>query len=106
MAIAHILLDHYPAVVETPDGAKYNLARVTVYDGLVKVWALPTRTSAPTVVFEKSALSVDGTRISGFNILTPDGVLRSTKARGCGCGNPLKSFDPYNGATRVRVPPT
>ena len=106
MTVAHILLDHYPAVAETPDGAKYNLARVTVYDGKVQVWALPTTMSGPTVMFERSALSVEGTRISGFSILTPDGVVRTTKARGCGCGNPLKSFDPYNGATRVRVPPT
>lgn len=103
MATAHIQLDHFPAVVETPDGGKYNLARVTVADGTVKVWALPTNTSGPTVVFERQSLSVEGNRIAGFNILTPDGVVRSTKARGCGCGNPLKSFDPYDGATRVAV---
>lgn len=105
MTVAHILLDHFPAVVETPDGAKFQLARVTVYDGKVQVWALPKTTSAPTVVYERTALSIEGTRIAGFSILTPDGVVTSGKARGCGCGSPLKSFDPYNGATRMRVSP-
>lgn len=103
MATAQIVLDHFPAIARTPDGRKYDLARVVVWNDRVVVWVLPNNTSQPVVAYEAAALSASGTRISGFSILTADGEVRSEKARGCGCGNRLKTFDPYAGATRMSV---
>lgn len=103
MATAAIVLDHFPAIAHLPDGRRIDLARTVVWNNRVVVWYLPTNTSEPAVAFEADAVSASGTRVSGFEILTPDGVVRSAKARGCGCGNRLKSFDPYAGATRMAV---
>lgn len=100
MADALILLDHFPAIATTPDGGKYEPARVVVYNGIVQVWVMRQGVPDPVVAYEREYLSVEGNRLAGFNILTSDGTVRSVRAGGCGCGSPLKRFDPYGGATR------
>jgi len=99
MATALIQLDHFPAIAATPTGGRYEPARVVMHDGLVRVWHA-SGTTGPHVVYEAQALSLEGNRLAGFVIQTPDGPVRANTAPGCGCGNALKSFDPYNGATR------
>lgn len=100
MAVALIVLDAFPVIAYTPDGGKYEPARVVVYNDTVQVWAIPMGTAEPVVVSEGPALSVEGNRLAGFSILSSDGTYKAIKTGGCGCGSKLKTFDPYNGATR------
>lgn len=100
MAVVSIVLDHFPAIAYTPDGGKYEPSRVVVVDGKVQVWFIRNN-GEPEVVYESSELSMSGNRLAGFDIQTPDGIVKAIRAGGCGCGSKLKSFDPYDGATRT-----
>lgn len=100
MAEALILLDAFPVIAYTPDGGRYEPARVVVFNDKVQVWVVPMGAPGPQVIFESAAMSVSGTRLAGFTIQTPDGDVRTARTSGCGCGSPLKRFDPYEGATR------
>jgi hypothetical protein len=100
MTEALILLDAFPTIGYTPDGGRYEPARTVVYNDIVQVWTVPMGTADPVVVYEAPALSVTGNRLAGFEILTPDGIVRAINAGGCGCGSKLKTFDPFLGATR------
>ena len=104
MDVARILLDQFPAIAYSPTGGKYEPARTVVVNDRVQIWFIPSGSTAePEIVYEGDALSFEGNIIAGFDILTPDGPVRSVRAGGCGCGNKLKSFDPYGGATRTVV---
>jgi hypothetical protein len=101
MDVARILLDQFPAIAYSPTGGKYEPARVVVVNDRVQIWVIRNGTSDPEIAYEADALSMEGNLIAGFDVLTPDGTVKSIRAGGCGCGNKLKSFDPYGGATRT-----
>lgn len=101
MEFAEIALDQFPVIAYTPDGARYEPARIVVVNGRVQVWFVPNGFAEPEVAFEREVLSIEGNRLAGHAILTADGEVRANSAGGCGCGSRLRSFDPYAGATRV-----
>lgn len=103
MDVARIALDQFPAIAYPPTGGKFEPARTVIVNDMVQVWVLDATSSEPKMVFEGQALSLEGNFIAGFEVLTPDGVVKSNRAGGCGCGNKLKYFDPYGGATRQSV---
>lgn len=98
---ARIELDLFPAIARTPSGGRYEPARVVVYNGIVQVWVVRRGSNVPEVAYEANELSLEGNRLAGYAVLTDDGVVNAVRTGGCGCGSPLKSFDPYSGAARV-----
>ena len=54
--------------------------------------------------FESRILSVAGHASSRYSIGTDDGLVEIEPTGGCGCGNPLRSFDPAPGMRKVQVP--
>ena len=101
VAITLVQLDVYPARVRLPHGGTVEPARVIVADSVLSVWISSTGT--PRVFFTRPALSVEGSRMSGYGIQVEDGVVVVARADGCACGDTLRSFDPFGGKTPTVV---
>lgn len=104
MDVVRVALDMFPALANLPTGGRHEPSRVVIANDRVQVWIVRRDgggTTEPEVAFESDALSVEGNRIAGYNILTPDGNILAVRAGGCGCGSKLKTFDPFAGATRT-----
>lgn len=102
MTDVSIELDFFPANVYTPEGSRFESVRLILADGYVQVYGA---TAAGIVkVYERPYQSWEGNRIAGYSILTSEGNVVGNPAGGCGCGSPLRSFDPFSGMRRV-VPP-
>lgn len=100
MAYVTVSLDMFPVRVQIPRGGSVEPARVIVADDVLSVWT--SSTGGPSVFFTRPALSVEGSRMTGYAVGIEEGVVVATKIQGCGCGNALKSFNPF-GEDTVRV---
>lgn len=94
-------LDLFPARVTLPDGTEVRPARVWVADGCALVYIVAN--GAPTLYFGSPFISMDGNRVSGITIATEDGEVFARKDNTCGCGNPLKRFNPWPSERRELV---
>lgn len=96
-----IALDFFPARVTLPSGAELGPVRVYVADGEVLVYNMVDGT--PHLHFKRELLSSEGNTLRGLNLLVADGTVAVVKDRGCGCGHPLKRFNPWPGERRHLV---
>lgn len=97
-----IALDAFPARVTLPSGAELGPVRVYVADGRVLVYT--TVDGKPQLYFERELLSSEGSILRGLNLQVADGVVVVRKDRGCGCGHPLKRYNPWPDQRRHLVP--
>ncbi len=98
-----IALDVYPAKVEMPDGAEMTKVRAIVADGKLQMYV--TQDGSPHLYLERDVRQIIGrSPISGFTLVTDDGEVKVRKFGGCGCGDRLKTFNPFPGLVRSRVP--
>lgn len=102
MSAVAVALDFFPATVDLPNGTALNEARVLIANGRVMVYV--NQGGTPLSYFDEPLLSSAGSAIRGFELQTESGIVEVQKARGCGCGNPLKSFNPFPGQSRTLVP--
>lgn len=91
----------YPARVTLPSGAELDQARLFVADGEVLVYVASG--GLPRLFFQRPLLSSEGSPISGMNLQVEDGIVRVRRGGGCGCGHPLKRFNPWPGERRQLV---
>lgn len=84
-----------------PSGAELSTARVLVADGRVLVYTAVD--GKPHLYFERELLSSGGNITRGLHLQVADGEVVAVKTRGCGCGNPLKRFNPWPGERRHLV---
>lgn len=96
-----IALDAFPARVTLPSGAELGPVRVYVADGQVLVYTVTDGT--PNLYFERKLLSSEGSMLRGLHLQVADGEVVVTKDRGCGCGHPLKRFNPWPNERRHLV---
>ena len=94
-------LDLFPAQVTLPDGTQMYPARVWIADGELLVYIVAN--GVPVEYYRSAYISLEGTRIAGLSIDTADGMVTARKKQGCGCGNPLKSFNPWPNERRELV---
>lgn len=92
-----VALDMFPANVYTPNGGRHDPSRIVIADDEAKVYIASG--AGIVCVFTAPVLSIEGNRMAGYSIQTPTGELKAISAGGCGCGSPLRSFDPFAGAT-------
>lgn len=97
-----IALDFFPARVTLPSGAELGPVRVYVADGRVLVYNVVD--GVPQLYFDRELLSSEGNAVRGISLQVPDGTVKVVKDRGCGCGHPLKRFNPWPGVRRELVP--
>lgn len=99
MGTATVLLDLIPAKVETPQGIFRN-ARVVVDGDRVRVFTTRRHASRREVELALEATGVTDVKRPQFRrqpheIVFADGsVWSAVQSGGCGCGSPLKKFDP------------
>ena len=97
-----IALDVYPAKVTLPDGSEINKVRAIVADGKLKLYV--AQNGEPHLYYERDAQQIEGkSPIRGYKITIADGEVGIRKFGGCGCGDKLKTYNPFQGMTRVRV---
>lgn len=99
------LLNLFPANVRLPDGEQRTV-RVVVTADKARVYGLVG--SVPTLVAEADVANYraapTGARrsIDPAVVETADGqTWEISRAKGCGCGNKLKSFNPFAGPARI-----
>jgi len=97
-----ISLDAFPAKVTLPSGAELSPVRAYLVDGRVEIYHVVGGTV--DLYYSRDVRSIDGRSVlSGINVLVDDGEVRIKKASGCGCGHPLKSYNPWPGESRTLV---
>lgn len=96
-----IALDFFPARVTLPSGAELGPVRVYVADGRVLVYHVVD--GVPKLHFDRELLSSEGNATRGMHLQVADGSVRVVKDRGCGCGHPLKRFNPWPNERRTMV---
>ena len=94
-------LDYFPARVTLPSGAELGPCRVFVADGRVQVWVL--RDGKPEIYYDRELVSSSGSSARGFSLQVGDGEVRVSRDPGCGCGNPLRRYNPWPGERRRLV---
>lgn len=97
-----IALDVFPARVTLPSGAEFDTARVYVADERVLVYTASV--GDPVLTFSRPLLASEGNVRSGVSLQVEDGVVQVVRSRGCGCGHPLRRFNPWRGERRTLVP--
>ena len=99
--VVEIELDVFPARVRLSHGGTVEPVRALIAEGDLVVWSASG--GGPHEVHRSKVLSYEGGRSSGYSVLTDQGQVVVTRAGGCGCGNALKSFNPFPGRRRVAV---
>ena len=94
-------LDFFPARVTLPDGTIVYPARLWVADGSLLVYIVAN--GEPTLFYESPFVSLTGKKYAGMTITTEGGDVLAKTEHGCGCGNPLKKFNPWRGERRELV---
>jgi hypothetical protein len=103
-----IVLDAFPVEVRTSDRV-WRDARVALLEGgELAVWTSisgePNPGPGPFRVLTASALSREGTPSRGMTLQTDShGTVTLKMQSGCGCGNPLRSWNPWPGRVRQVV---
>lgn len=91
-------LDLFPAkVVEiTPIGEELRVHQVTrLLVSRDEIWVWEMAGGRPQLVINDRYESIDGRRTTGWTALLSDGSgLSFRRASGCGCGNPLRGWQP------------
>src|SRR4051812_20142940 len=93
-----IALDVFPANVVLPSGARLDTARLYVADEKVLIYVVGT--GEPALQFQRPLLGHEGNVRSGMSLQVEDGIVEVTKSKGCGCGHPLRRFNPWPGERR------
>lgn len=97
-----IALDVYPAKVTLPDGAEMTKVRAIVADGKIKMFV--TQNGEPHLYYERDVQQIEGkSPIRGVTLTTAEGEITIKKFGGCGCGDKLKTYNPFPGMIRTRV---
>lgn len=99
--MVRIALDSFPAKVTLPSGAELDTARVYVADGDVLVYVAGLE--EPALMLRQPLISHEGNLRSGMSLHVEDGVVQVTQSKGCGCGHPLRRFNPWRGEQRQVV---
>jgi len=100
----------YPVAVRMPDGTVRNRTKVfATPDGLAIYWAVPTDGVTPDwfspVDYSRTSRPRTGymARV-GWEVHTDAGLVIVTAEGGCGCGWPLKRWNPAYARTRLAWP--
>lgn len=96
-----VALDFFPARVTLPSGTTLRPTRVFVADGRVQVYIL--RNGVAELYYDEPMISGSGSAPRGWDLLVADGAVRVTRDNDCGCGNPLKSYNPWPGERKYMV---
>lgn len=97
-------LDFFPAFVTLPTGTTLTPARVFVAnaDGLGdRVLVYIIQNGEPYLFYDRPLVSYSGNALRAIALQVADGEVLVRKEDGCGCGNPLKSFNPWPGERRM-----
>jgi len=100
----------YPATVLLPGGVQHNRAKVyAADDGLYIYWAVPADGVTPDWYSPIDYVRTDRPRPGyaaklGWEITTDDGLVIVTAEGGCGCGWPLKRWQPVFARKRQAWP--
>lgn len=106
--VVFVNFDIFPAQVAAPERS-WRDARVAVADGQVLVWVmntgLPNTGSGPHLVYEATVVAQEG-NVNKKRVLTLDTGQQVTilPQAGCGCGNPMRSWNPWPGQRKVYKP--
>lgn len=88
-------LDLFPATIETPQG-RFSMARLWVRDGLARIFV--ARGREVQLIYEASGVTdiePGAGRRKPYAVSFEDGgIWEAVRAGSCGCGSPLKKFDP------------
>lgn len=86
--------DLWPAHVQLgDDGEVFSPARLLL--SMDEIWVWFMRDGERQLVVNERVLEVDGSRNAGWTVQLENGeVLYFRRASGCGCGNPLRGFQP------------
>lgn len=95
-----VSLDMFPADVTLADGTLLRSARIFVADDRVLVYTRVGGT--PKLTYEADVVSMVSSPRNAA-VVTEDGTVQAHARQGCGCGNPLKRFNPWPDQRRVRV---
>jgi hypothetical protein len=97
-----VLRDAFPAeVTRSTDGVVWRSARAVITRSRVYVWVAQGR--EPLLVLDEP-YDPAGSTVPAFNArpgdgshltLTAGGQVHINRQRGCGCGNPLKAWQPW-----------
>ena len=102
MTSVAIALDVYPAKVTLPDGSEITKVRAIIADAKLKLYV--AQNGEPHLYYERDVQQIEGrSPIRGYTITIAEGEVGVRKFGGCGCGDKLKTFNPFQGMTRVRV---
>ena len=96
-----VALDFFPAQVVLPSGVQLRPVRLIVANGIAEVYIL--KDGVPQLYWSSPLIEHSGNPVRGYDIATEEGPVRMTKARGCGCGNPLRNYNPWPDQQRVLV---
>lgn len=96
-----ISLDLFPQTVRLPTGVQFSPVRVVVVDDVVQLYRTSPNSNLIEMFWERALLSSSGSRLGGYELTTEDGPVMLSRAGGCGCGNPLKTYDPFPEARKV-----
>lgn len=91
-----MVVDVYPATLEGLEPTPLSRVRVRIEEGRLRVWRQsgPTRTKLIDEQVEDATQRNRGRR-NPWTVILKDGRAFTFQARGgCGCGDPLKRFDP------------
>jgi hypothetical protein len=97
-----IALDSFPSKVSLPNGSVLDEARVLIANSRVLVFVNQGGTAIR--YFDEPLVSSSGSSVRGWDLQTESGMVAVNRGAGCGCGNPLRSFNPFPGETRMLVP--
>jgi hypothetical protein len=98
--------DLFPATVTTVNGRIPDV-RASVVDKVLYVWS---RTSSrpivgpgPYTIIQSPVSTWRGSTSKGLTLTTEDGEISISLQGGCGCGNPLRSWNPWPGKRKIVV---
>ena len=102
MPTVAIAIDVYPSKVTLPDGAEMTRVRTIVADGKLRMYV--AQNGDPFLYLERDVQEIVGkSPIRGITLVTADGDVNVKKFGGCGCGDKLKTWNPFPGMVRSRV---
>lgn len=97
MSHVEVRLDLFPAVVVENYGTDHEVVHpeCRLLVGLDEIWAWKMTDSGATLAVNERYEAVEGRRAHGWHATTGDGSrLHFRRATGCGCGNPLRGWQP------------
>jgi hypothetical protein len=96
-----VAFDMFPAEVKDDQGNITKTARAVVIDGKLLVWVV--KDGKPYQMVSAPVVSTEGAVGRLLKVQTDNGIYELSRGGGCGCGNPLKSYNPWPGKRRIPV---